>query len=105
MGGSYGGYSTLVGLTLTPDIFAAGVSSVGISNLISHHDGYPPYWSKARFRARVGDPQKEADMLKSRSPLFHVDKIRAPLLLAHGANDVRVESERERADGRARCVK
>ncbi len=92
MGASYGGYSTMAGLTLTPDIFVAGVSSVGISNLISHHDRYPPYWSKARFRARVGDPQKEADMLKSRSPLFHVDKIRAPLLLAHGANDVRVKA-------------
>jgi dipeptidyl aminopeptidase/acylaminoacyl peptidase len=92
MGASYGGYSTLVGLTLTPDIFAAGISSVGISNLISHYNNYPPYWSlfKPRFRARVGDPQKEEDFLKSRSPLFHVDKIKAPLLIAHGINDARV---------------
>ena len=92
MGGSYGGFSTLAGLTLTPDVFVAGVSSVGISNLISHHDNYPPYWSKARFRTRVGDPKKDEDMLKSRSPLFNVDKIRAPLLIVHGANDVRVKA-------------
>jgi dipeptidyl aminopeptidase/acylaminoacyl peptidase len=91
-GGSYGGYSTLAGLTLTPEVFVAGVSSVGISNLISHHDSYPPYWSKARFRIRVGDPSKEEEMLKSRSPLFSVDKIQAPLLIVHGANDVRVKA-------------
>jgi dipeptidyl aminopeptidase/acylaminoacyl peptidase len=92
MGGSYGGYATLVGLTLTPDIFVAGVSSVGISNLISHYNNYPPYWSlyKPRFRARVGDPQKEEELLKARSPLFHVDQIKAPLLIAHGVNDARV---------------
>lgn len=91
MGASYGGYSTLAGLTLTPEVFVAGVSNVGISDLISHHDNYPPYWNKAWFRSRVGDPQKDADMLKARSPLTHVDKITAPLLLAHGANDVRVK--------------
>jgi dipeptidyl aminopeptidase/acylaminoacyl peptidase len=92
MGASYGGFSTLAGLTLTPEVFVAGVSSVGISNLISHHDNYPPYWSKARFRLRVGDPVKEKDMLDSRSPLHHVERIRAPLLIVHGANDVRVKA-------------
>ena len=92
MGASYGGFSTLAGLTLTPDVFAAGVSSVGISNLISHHDNYPPYWSKARFRIRVGDPEKERDLLNSRSPLSHVEQIKAPLLIVHGANDVRVKA-------------
>jgi dipeptidyl aminopeptidase/acylaminoacyl peptidase len=92
MGASYGGYSTLVGLTLTPEIFAAGVSSVGISDLIFHYNNYPIYWSlsKPRFRVRVGDPEKEEDFLKSRSPLYHVDKIKAPLLIAHGVNDARV---------------
>jgi len=92
MGSSYGGYATLVGLTLTPDVFAAGVSSVGISNLISHYNNYPPYWSlyKPRFRARVGDPQKDEELLKARSPLFHVENIKAPLLIAHGVNDARV---------------
>jgi dipeptidyl aminopeptidase/acylaminoacyl peptidase len=92
LGGSYGGYSTLAGLTLTPDVFVAGVSSVGISNLISHHDNYPPYWSKARFKTRVGDPKKDEDLLKSRSPLFNVEKIQAPLLIVHGVNDVRVKA-------------
>lgn len=92
LGGSYGGYSTLAGLTLTPDVFVAGVSSVGISNLISHHDNYPPYWSKARFRTRVGDPKKDEELLKSRSPLFNVEKIQASLLIVHGANDVRVKA-------------
>ena len=77
---------------MTPDVFAAGVSSVGISNLISHHDNYPPYWSKARFRIRVGDPEKERDLLNSRSPLSHVEQIKAPLLIVHGANDVRVKA-------------
>ena len=86
------GYSTLAGLTLTPEVFVAGVSSVGISNLISHHNAYPPYWSKATFRVRVGDPSKEEDMLKTWSPLFNVDEIRAPLLIVHGANDVRVKA-------------
>jgi dipeptidyl aminopeptidase/acylaminoacyl peptidase len=64
---------------------------VGISNLLTHYETYPPYWVKARFRARVGDPQKDAEMLRARSPLFHVDRIKAPLLIAHGANDVRVK--------------
>jgi dipeptidyl aminopeptidase/acylaminoacyl peptidase len=92
MGASYGGYSTLVGLTMTPEIFAAGVSSVGISDLIFHYNNYPVYWSlaKPRFRVRVGDPVKEEDFLKSRSPLYHLDKIKAPLLIAHGVNDARV---------------
>ncbi|HEY7220779.1 MAG TPA: prolyl oligopeptidase family serine peptidase [Candidatus Binatia bacterium] len=90
MGASYGGFSALAGLTLTPEVFVAGVSSVGISNLLTHYDTYPSYWFKARFRVRVGDPEKDADMLKARSPLSHVDRIQAPLLIAHGANDARV---------------
>jgi dipeptidyl aminopeptidase/acylaminoacyl peptidase len=92
MGASYGGFSTLAGLTLTPDVFVAGVSRVGISHLITRYETYPPYWSKARYRFSVGDPEKDAEMLKSRSPLSHVDQIKAPLLIAHGANDVRVKA-------------
>jgi len=91
MGSSYGGYAALAGLTLTPDVFVAGVSKVGISNLITHYETYPPYWFKARFRTRVGDPQKDAAMLHERSPLSHVERIHAPLLIGHGANDVRVK--------------
>lgn len=92
MGGSYGGYAALVGLTFTSEIFAAGISRVGISNLLSVTKTRPPYW--APFRGldarRVGDPEKEEEFLKSRSPLFFADRIKAPLLIAHGKNDVRV---------------
>jgi dipeptidyl aminopeptidase/acylaminoacyl peptidase len=92
MGGSYGGYATLVGLTFTPEVFAAGVDLVGISNLMTWFKSIPPYWAplKATFVRRVGDPDKEEAFLKSRSPLFFVDRIKAPLLIGQGANDVRV---------------
>jgi len=92
MGASYGGYATLVGLTFTPDLFAAGVSRVGISNLLSFYQTYPVYWSPVTpaFTRRIGDPKTEEEMLKSRSPLFFTDRIKAPLLIGHGVNDVRV---------------
>jgi dipeptidyl aminopeptidase/acylaminoacyl peptidase len=93
MGGSYGGYATLVGLTFTPDTFACGVDIVGPSNIVSLLKTIPPYWGpmKAMFTKRVGDVEKEVDFLKSRSPLFKVDKIKAPLLIGQGANDPRVK--------------
>ncbi|WP_138498609.1 S9 family peptidase [Nostoc sp. PA-18-2419] len=93
MGGSYGGYATLVGLTFTPEIFAAGVDIVGPSNLISLIQTIPPYWEplKAMFYHRVGNLETEAEFLKSRSPLFFVDKIQKPLLIGQGANDPRVK--------------
>jgi dipeptidyl aminopeptidase/acylaminoacyl peptidase len=93
MGGSYGGYATLVGLTFTPEVFACGVDIVGPSNIITLLKSIPPYWApaKAMFAKRVGDMEKEEEFLKSRSPLFHVDKIKAPLLIGQGANDPRVK--------------
>jgi dipeptidyl aminopeptidase/acylaminoacyl peptidase len=93
MGGSYGGYATLVGLTFTPDVFACGVDIVGPSNIVSLLKTIPPYWApaKAMFSKRVGDLEKEEEFLKSRSPLFFVDKIKAPLLIGQGANDPRVK--------------
>lgn len=99
MGGSYGGYASLVGLTFTPDTFAAGISIVGPSNLITMLGSIPPYWEagKAMFYQRVGNPKTEESFLKSRSPLFFVDRIKAPLLVAQGANDPRVDqSESDR---------
>jgi dipeptidyl aminopeptidase/acylaminoacyl peptidase len=92
MGASYGGYATLVGLTFTPDLFAAGVSRVGISSLISQNENAPAYWKPwaPRWAMYVGDPKTEQELLKSRSPIFFVDRIKAPLLIAHGRNDVRV---------------
>ena len=95
MGGSYGGYATLVGLTFTPDAFACGVDIVGPSNLQTLLDSVPPYWeSFRRVLARaVGDPETEAgqSLLKERSPLSLADQITKPLLIGQGANDPRVK--------------
>jgi dipeptidyl aminopeptidase/acylaminoacyl peptidase len=93
MGGSYGGYATLVGLTFTPEVFACGVDIVGPSNIVSLLKTIPPYWApmKAMFAKRVGDIEKDEEFLKSRSPLFFVDKIQRPLLIGQGANDPRVK--------------
>ena len=93
-GGSYGGYATLAGLAFTPDVYAAGVSFVGPSNLITLLNSIPPYWEAARkmFHERMGDPstpEGEAQ-LKRQSPLFSADRIVAPLLVVQGQNDPRV---------------
>lgn len=95
MGGSYGGYATLVGLTFTPDTFACGVSIVGPSNLRTLLATIPPYWAPVMkmFTSRVGDPSTEDGLalLEERSPLNHVEKIERPLLIGQGANDPRVK--------------
>ncbi|AFZ06787.1 peptidase S9 prolyl oligopeptidase [Oscillatoria nigro-viridis PCC 7112] len=96
MGGSYGGYAALVGVTFTPDVFACAVDIVGPSNLITMMETIPPYWEalKAMEYHRIGNLKTEPEFLKSRSPLFLVDRIQKPLLIAQGANDPRVkESE------------
>ena len=92
-GGSYGGYAALVGATFTPDLFCCAVDIVGPSNLITLIRSIPPYWSTflASFYRRVGNPDTEEEFLKSRSPLFKVDQIKVPLLIAQGANDPRVK--------------
>ncbi len=97
-GGSYGGYAALVGATFTPDLFRCAVDIVGPSNLLSFIETIPPYWKPniQHFHKRVGNPETEAEFLRSRSPLFKVDNIRIPLLIAQGANDPRVkQSESE----------
>lgn len=97
-GGSYGGYAALVGATFTPDLFKCAVDIVGPSNLITFIETIPPYWRPQMewMRARVGDPETEVEFLKSRSPLFRVDEIKIPMLIAQGANDPRVkQSESE----------
>jgi dipeptidyl aminopeptidase/acylaminoacyl peptidase len=95
MGGSYGGYATLAGLTFTPDVFAAGVDIVGPSNLKTLLDTIPPYWGPMRqmFYTRMGDPNTPEGLalLEAASPLNHADKIRKPLLIGQGANDPRVK--------------
>ncbi|WP_238476540.1 S9 family peptidase [Bythopirellula goksoeyrii] len=94
MGGSYGGYATLVGLTYTPDVFACGVDIVGPSSLVTLLQNIPPYWVPFMpvMKVRVGDVETEegqAELLE-RSPLTRVDKIARPLLIGQGANDPRV---------------
>jgi len=93
-GGSYGGYSVLVGLTFTPDVFACGVDMCGPSNLETFMRNIPEYWYPILplLRARVGEYETEEGraFLASRSPLTLVDKIERPLLIGQGANDPRV---------------
>lgn len=95
MGGSYGGYATLVGLTFTPDVFACGVDIVGPSNLVTLLNSIPPYWAPMidMFTSRVGDHRTDEGrkFLNERSPLSYVDKIKKPLLIGQGANDPRVK--------------
>lgn len=92
-GGSYGGYAALAGATFTPDLFCCAVDIVGPSNLVTLIKTIPPYWSTflVQFHNRVGNPDTEEEFLKSRSPLFKVDQIKIPMLIAQGANDPRVK--------------
>ncbi len=90
---SYGGYSALIGATFTPDTFCCAISVVGPSNLITLIKNIPPYWKShlENLIKRVGDPETEEEFLKSRSPLYKVDQIKIPVLIAQGANDPRVK--------------
>ncbi|MFL5269303.1 MAG: alpha/beta hydrolase family protein [Stellaceae bacterium] len=94
-GGSYGGYATLVGLTRNPDIYACGIDLVGPSNLETMVRSFPPYWEsiRAKFHKAVGNPETEKGraLMRERSPLFKAEHIKKPLLIVHGANDVRVK--------------
>ncbi len=92
-GGSYGGYAALAGATFTPDLFCCAVDMFGPSNLITLMKTIPPYWKPAwaKMVQMIGDPDKEEDFLKSRSPLFSVENIKIPMLIAQGANDARVK--------------
>jgi dipeptidyl aminopeptidase/acylaminoacyl peptidase len=95
MGGSYGGYATLAGLTFTPEKFVCGVDIVGPSNLKTLIHSIPPYWKPQRslFDVRMGnvDDPKDAELIENASPLFKAGKIVRPLLIGQGANDPRVK--------------
>lgn len=96
MGGSFGGYATLIGLTKTPDVFACGVDIVGMSNLETMMKSFPDYWKPLLALEKIivgGDPDTEAgrQFLATRSPLTYVNQIIKPLLIAQGANDPRVK--------------
>ncbi len=98
MGRSFGGYSTLVGLTMTPETFCCGVDIVGPANLETLVKHFPPYWQalKGAVHEMMGcdpDTVEGKAYLKERSPLYYADHITKPLLIGHGANDVRVMQE------------
>lgn len=93
-GGSYGGYATLAGITNTPELYAAAVDYVGVSNIFTWMETIPPYWEPYRemIYEMVGDPNTiDSVMMKANSPAFHVDKIKTSLFIAQGANDPRVK--------------
>ena len=94
-GGSYGGYCTLAGLAFTPELYACGVDYVGVSNLFTFIRTIPPYWKPMldMLYEMVGNPETDKELLAAASPALHADKIRAPLLIAQGAQDPRVNIE------------
>ena len=92
IGGSYGGYMVLAALTLQPDEFAVGVDLFGISNWVRTLTNIPPWWESFReaLYMEMGDPATDSARLHRISPLFHADRIKAPLMVLQGANDPRV---------------
>ena len=91
-GGSYGGYATLAGLAFTPDLYACGVDYVGVSNLFTFLQTIPPYWKPMleMMYEMVGNPEDLKEQFEQTSPALQADKIKAPLLIAQGAKDPRV---------------
>jgi dipeptidyl aminopeptidase/acylaminoacyl peptidase len=91
-GGSYGGYATLAGLTFSPELYACGVDYVGVSNLFTFMKTIPPYWEPFRkmMYEMVGNPESDSALFVAASPVYHADKIVAPLFVAQGKMDPRV---------------
>jgi dipeptidyl aminopeptidase/acylaminoacyl peptidase len=91
-GASYGGYATLAGLAFTPELYACGVDYVGVSNLFTFMKTIPPYWKPMldMLHEMVGHPERDKALLEEASPVMHAGQIRAPLLIAQGAKDPRV---------------
>ena len=94
-GASYGGYATLAGLTQTPDLYACGVDYVGVANLFTFMKTIPPYWKPMleALYVQVGNPEKDAARLTATSPALNAARIKAPLLIAQGARDPRVNKD------------
>ncbi len=91
-GGSGGGYSALRGVTETPEVYACAVAHAAPFDFALLYSQMPPHWKaiKGRWIRRFGDPEHDAELNKRLSPLYHVDRIRVPVFIAQGANDVRV---------------
>ena len=91
-GGSYGGYATLQGIVKDPDLYACAIDYVGVSNLFSFLETIPPYWKPMldMMYEMVGNPEKDAEMLRENSPALNAERIKTPLLVVQGANDPRV---------------
>ncbi|GIL40215.1 alpha/beta hydrolase family protein [Roseiterribacter gracilis] len=89
VGGSYGGYMVMAGVTEYPDMFAAGANLFGIVNFATFFKHTQP-WMAAISKVEYGDPDKEAAMLASLSPIHKLDRIKTPLIVLHGANDTNV---------------
>lgn len=89
MGGSYGGYMVMAGVTEYPDMFAAGANLFGVVNFETFFRQSEP-WMAAISTTEYGDPATQADMLKSLSPIHKLDRITTPLFVLHGANDTNV---------------
>jgi dipeptidyl aminopeptidase/acylaminoacyl peptidase len=94
MGWSYGGYAALVGLTMTPEVFACGVSLNGPTDLASLVESFPPYATVdlSSWHDYVGDPAipEDREQMNSKSPLYHAQHLKRPVLIVHGGNDLRV---------------
>jgi len=92
LGGSYGGYMVLAALAFHPEEFAVGVDIFGVSNWLRTIESIPKWWESQRLALyqEMGDPERDQEMLREISPLFHADRIRRPLLVLQGANDPRV---------------
>lgn len=106
MGGSYGGYMVMAGITEFPDMFAAGTNLFGIVNFESFFRETEP-WMAAISTTEYGDPKTQAEMLKQLSPIHKLDSIKTPLFVLHGANDTNVpvvEAEQIVASLKARGV-
>ena len=89
VGGSYGGYMVMAGLTEYPDMFAAGADLFGVVNFETFFKNTQP-WMAAISKIEYGDPDKEAEMLRRLSPMTRIDRVKAPTIVLHGANDTNV---------------
>ena len=106
MGGSYGGYMVMAGLTEYPDLFAAGANLFGVVNFETFFANTEP-WMAAISTVEYGDPTTQQELLQQLSPIHKVDRVTAPTIVLHGANDTNVpvvEAEQVVANLRARGV-